>query len=138
MIKRFATLAASSAATLGLMGAAGMAASTPVLAGGSTGGAQCNQLIGVNIVYLCDVNVNGNQVVVTILNLTNTLNNNQILDVENVLNNTAVQVENDNILDQVNILSGATVNVLDNDNVLICQVKAVELGITNTNIATCN
>ncbi len=126
-------LAAS--ATISILMLAGIFAGAPAQAGGSTHASCSNVFVQV----ICIGTINNNPITITIGDI-NILNGNQIniLNVQenNLLNNVAS--END-IQTQVNdIASGNVVILKDVLNIFICQVKVVEIGVINTNIAKCN
>jgi hypothetical protein len=136
MTKRLFSIAASSVAALGIM-ATGVAGATTALAGGSTGNVTCSKQ-GVNVIA-CNGLLNGNNVNIDVSNL---LNNNEIdlnvlsNDLDNVLQNIDVTAP---VQVQVNDVAVGVVTVLvQNLDVLVCQVKVVELGIVNNNLALCN
>jgi hypothetical protein len=137
MPKRLLSLAASSAATLSLVAAGVASVATPVSAAGGTGNVVCSKQ-GINVIA-CNGLINGNNINITISNL---LNNNNINlsvlsnDLDNVLNHDKVilpiQIQVDKVaIDVVSVL-------VKNLDVLVCQVKVVELGIVNNNLALCN
>jgi hypothetical protein len=137
MRKRLLALAATSAATFGLM-ATGAMGTTTALANGTTGGTTCTNVSAGSIVVQCVGQINGNTVTIGIGEI-NVLSQDQLnvlnVDIDKVLNNDA------NISDiqlEVNKVAVDVVSVVVKDvNVLVCQVKVVELGVTNVNIAKC-
>jgi hypothetical protein len=114
-----------------------VAALTGAPAASATGGstAHCS-IVGASVVCLGTLGINGNSVEIDVLNV----DANHLVTVQNVLNN-----------DEVNILNGITVqdtqtqvNQIASDNAVdvsrvvnVCQVKVIEVGKVNNNLAQC-
>jgi hypothetical protein len=134
MNTRLLSLAATSTTLLGLM-ATGAMGSTTALAGGGTNCQNDQSISGVQ----CLGQINGNNIEIDISNVGNVSQNElNVLNVavQGILDANKVIVP---IQVQVNDIAVAVVPVVIKDlNVLVCQVKVIELGVVNTNIANCN
>jgi hypothetical protein len=125
--------AASAAVSLLLLG--GAMSTTPALAGGATN-STCSRVV---VQVVCVGTISGNPITVTISD-NNILNGNEInvltVNENKILNDFAN--END-IQTQVNDIAAENAVVLkDVLNLSVCQVKVVEVGVVNTNIANCS
>jgi hypothetical protein len=114
----------------------GFFAGMPAAHAGGGGGSTATCSFNVVVVCLGTLNINGNTVEIDVLNV----------DVSHIT--TVVNFLNGN---EVNILNGITVsdiqlevNQIASDNAIslnhiinVCQVKVIELGVVNTNIAKC-
>lgn len=101
---------------------------------GATGPTGVNSCLGINVV--CVGQISGNPITVTVGNI-EALNNNDVkLELENILNHSAnilnIQVQVDKIATDLEVY------LKDVLHVSICQIKVVELGWTNLNLANCH
>ncbi len=128
-MKRFAR----ASAVLGAMGLMTLGAVQASAWGGSgrSGGFHCT-----GIVTICIGQINGNVVTVSPNVI---VSGNDVSVLENFLNEDAVNVANiSDTQTQINVLSADVSNFLNNSlNINVCQVKVIELGLVNTNIANC-
>jgi hypothetical protein len=109
------------------------ASAVPVSANGGTGGFHCNAVIGA----VCIGQINGNSVEVDLGNVT-VLSGNKV-DIENFLNNDAVNVANLDVQTQINKLAVDVAGFLNHNlGFQVCQIKVIEIGLVNTNIAKCS
>ena len=134
MTGKFARLLVGSCMTAALS-VSGFLGTTPAAHAGGGSTATCSVIV-VNVVCIGNIGINHNNVEIDILNV----DVNHLIDVKNVLNNNEVNILN-NILNpdiqtEVNDIASQNV-VIVNELVNVCQVKVIELGVVNTNIAKC-
>jgi hypothetical protein len=102
-------------------------------ASGNTGGSTCSQVV---VQVVCIGEINGNTVTV---NTGAILSGTDISVLENNLNNVLNNSVNPDTQIEVNNVAVGVVAILKNVlNINICQVKVIELGWVNTNIAKCS
>jgi hypothetical protein len=102
-------------------------------ASGNTGGSTCSKVV---VQIVCIGEINGNTVTVSTGAI---LSSNDISVLENNLNNVLNNSVNPDTQVEVNNVAVGVVAILkDVLNINICQVKVIELGLINTNIAKCN
>jgi hypothetical protein len=99
--------------------------------GGGTGGFHCS-----GVVTVCVGQINGNTVTVS---PSVTVTGNEVSVLENFLNHDSVNVANiSDVQTQINVLAVDVSHFLNHSlNVNVCQIKVVEIGLVNTNIANC-
>jgi hypothetical protein len=102
-------------------------------ASGNTGGSTCSQVL---VQIVCIGEINGNTVTV---NTGAILSGNDISVLENNLNNVLNNSVNPDTQVEVNNVAVGVAAILKNVlNIGICQVKVLEIGVWNNNIAKCN
>jgi hypothetical protein len=84
----------------------------------------------------CSGLISGNQVNVDVSNI-NVLSGNHLDVLEVKLDDLYVTLVNVPVNIRVNTIAAAVVVILKDLGILVCQVKVVEIGIVNTNIAKC-
>lgn len=108
------------------------AAAVPASANGRSGGFRCTALVGA----VCIGQINGNTVEVDIGNVT-ILSGNQVTVLQDFLDNDAVNVSNLDVQTQVDTIAVDVADVASNLGISTCQIKVIEIGVVNTNIARC-
>ncbi len=128
-MKRFAQASA-------VLGAMGLMTLGAVQAGAWEGGGRSGGFHCSGIVTICIGQINGNVVTVSPSVI---ITGNDVSVLENFLNGDALNVANiSDSQTQVNVLAADVSHFLNNSlNVNVCQVKVIELGLVNTNIANC-
>jgi hypothetical protein len=121
-----------------LMGTVGLmmlgAGSVPASANGGTGGFECTAVVGA----VCIGSINGNSVEVDLGNVS-VLNGTEVNALQDFLNNDAVNVANLDVQTQINHIAVDVADYLKNtQNISVCQIKVIEVGLVNTNIAKCS
>ena len=110
------------------------ASAVPASANGGTGGFTCNALVGA----VCIGQINGNTVEVDLGNVS-ILSPHDITVLQDFLNNDAVNVANLDVQTQINKLAVDVADFLNHSlNLQVCQIKVIEIGLINTNIAKCS
>ncbi|HEY2667930.1 MAG TPA: hypothetical protein VGK51_13935 [Actinomycetota bacterium] len=113
----------------------GFLGTTPAAHAGGNSSATCSD-IGINVVCIGTLGINNNTIEIDVLNV----DINHLVDVKNALNNNEVNILNNvlspDIQTEVNNVASGNVVVVKN-LVNVCQVKVIELGVINNNIAKC-
>jgi hypothetical protein len=132
MLKRLTiALSVTALVAIGLFGQVVSAAANGGGGSGKSGGFHCS-----GVVTVCVGEINGNPVTVS---PSVTISGNDVSVLENFLNHDSVNVANiSDVQTQINVLALDVSNFLNHSlNINVCQVKVAEIGLVNTNIATC-